>query len=643
MDVWAYFRFTTLSLLLGFAFFCLSYATWVWRKRQASQQSTGSSLRQLLSGWSRGLLLAGIALACVAWIINEVVPVRGVMRLHESYAARARPDTGVSYLAPRGPIKQGEILARFEPGYFQAELAVLQAKHDKLCAEREKTDALPLEIDEELTREHQNILSRIEQAQGALNTLIPLLKETVRIGLEKKLERLDKYVEVDRHISEHEATHKQTLADYDYRYKDFQRATKLAANDGIITTNELDLKRLEAIRFAEQITKIEKSIEQFRREAQQLKSNTIAFEKLINEQADSLSAEVEKFRHRLAAAEEDLERITASIARDRARATRQRDAERRMVTAEMQEIEASMRSLREGHVVLAPYSGEVVYRSAAPNAVEEQGVMLVMAQSKLAEVQFSLPKSQVPALWKADKLDVWIEDAVLAPRLSGQLRDVEPSPVHDQHMLASVTCKPPMDVLLMLANEQLVPIQLTWSPPLLTLPVFQLALALILLGGTGTLLTLQWNSISASQPVEEHQESHMKSGSPSTSETPDLRTWKQIGLHQGSSGAMLHILGNKFREALIHGTLDADLIASLEWGLDRHQGRAVKLIRLGFTGSLTQEESVEDLLHRALDQLEKNQQWDKALHERLLAILNTLGIMNDSGVIGRVASDSLHD
>jgi hypothetical protein len=533
MDAWAYFRFTSLSLLLGFAFFCLCSAAWAWRRRQQRNQGSagsGAGLRK----WSRRLLLAGIVLGVVTVIINEVVPIRGVMRLDESFAARARSETDVTFLAPNGPIRRGEVLVRFEPGNYQAEHDALVAQHEKLAADLEKTEAMPLELDEELVRAHQNVLARVEQAQGTLNAYVPLLTETVRIGLEKHLDRDDQCVSMNRLTIDFEATHKQSLSEYQFRFQEYDRAAKISDQQGAVTASDLDQKRHNAVHVAEQIKKLERSLEHFKHETSQLKENMRAFDELVQRQSASLSAEIERFEEKLREGEQERAVIEQALARDRLRAERQREAELRMIKSEMKEIAANIRSLEESQRVLAPFDGEVVYRSAAPNSVNEHGVLVILAERNTAEVRFSVRNNLVPALDDVGRLDVWIPDSALARCVSGEVLLIEDSPNHVDHSIVTVGCRPPMDVLPKLADEELVPIQMTWSPPLTSTPVFQAAL---LLCGLGILCGIGASSREA-PPVDADQGASTGEPNPDPN-GPSGVNIADVALHHGPAGTML--------------------------------------------------------------------------------------------------------
>ncbi len=618
MDVWGYFRFTSLSILLGFAFFCFCYATLVWRKRNASKGHT-NGVSSVLFSWARLTLMAGAALAMITFAASELVPTKGVMRLNQSFAARARADIEISQMAPLGTIQQGDLLVQFAPTNLPAEIAALKAKHTQLESELEKTKAMALEIDEELARRHQNALSVIEQSQAALNNLIPLLKETIRIGLEKRLERVDKYVTIDRYIIDFESTRKQAVAEYDLKCKDYQRVAKLAENEGFVTPSEFEQKRHAAASVGEQISKLERSLDQLKKEADQLKINNSEFNQLIEQQAEELASDVKLYQQKLTNGEHELSRLETAMQLDQQRAQKQRDAECQMLVAEMDEIQANIRSLQEANVIVAPHDGEVVYRSAAPNSIDEHGVIIVMANSASAEVQFVLPANQVDALMKSPQMDVWIEDSVLAKRLHGTAADTQPSPFREEEHIVTVTCEPPMDLMPLLANEQLIAVQLTWHPPIITVPLFQFAVGMCAVGAIVMMLTFK--SQNRPSPVESSQQQ------PATvAATPQIYQNVQFGLHHGSSGTLLQMLGNKFREALLDQQIDADLISNVEWSLERHQSKGVKLIRQGFLSHLSEHEDLAQMLSASLDALEENKLFEDETFQRLTTLLITLDL-----------------
>jgi hypothetical protein len=83
------------------------------------------------------------------------------------------------------------------------------------------------------------------------------------------------------------------------------------------------------------------------------------------------------------------------------------------------------------------------------------------------------------------------------------------------------------------------------------------------------------------------------------------------------------LLGSRLRNALDTGTLDRDLLASLEWSLDRHQSRAIALIRQGVVNAHPEDENVAEQLRMMLHRWEE----DDDLHTRLTAILTALDLL----------------
>lgn len=619
MDLWAYFRFTSLSVLMGLGMFFFSYATLAWRRRQKKNHTSGQTgVLQFFGRSSRVLLVVGIGLALVGYIIGQVVPIRGIMRLNESFASRARLDHQITYLAPRGPIEEGEVLTRFAPSNFHSELTALKAKHEQLAAELEKTRVSPLEIDEELTRGHQNVLSDVEQAQVALNNLVPLVKETVRIGLEKHLERREKLTTISRYIIDYEATRNQSQSKYEYQLKNYQRSSKLLDKEAI-ARSDFELTRHETESSAEQIRKLEKTIQHFHHEIDQLKNSNKEFDQLIAQQAAFLQEKIQQFEDKKQRAEKQLAEVESAIETDTRRARQQKAAEMRMISAEMNEIQANISSLKEANTILAPHDGVVAYRSAAPNSVEEHGVVLVMAESRSAEVQFTLPKDLLNDLSNSDSLEIWVEDSVLTTRLTGEISESKDSPFHSGQAIVSAECEPPMDLLPLLANEQLVPVQLTWHPPLLTVPVFQLSLGLIALGALGTLLSV------LGRPLGENECQQPFSESPEDSPASLLEEDRH-GVHKDAVGTSLRILGNRLRESIFVRQVDQNLVASVEDAIDRHQHHGVKMIRQGMVETLTENEDLPVKLDAALNDFEAHGPIDEELYQRLVALLRILQI-----------------
>jgi hypothetical protein len=71
-----------------------------------------------------------------------------------------------------------------------------------------------------------------------------------------------------------------------------------------------------------------------------------------------------------------------------------------------------------------------------------------------------------------------------------------------------------------------------------------------------------------------------------------------LATQYGAEGAMLHVLGGQLREAISRREVDRHLLAALEWALDRHRARAVRLISLGLGDSVSLSEPLQDLVRR---------------------------------------------
>ncbi|MEZ6040848.1 MAG: hypothetical protein R3C20_10095 [Planctomycetaceae bacterium] len=574
-----------------------------------------------MSRLSRAMFLGGILLAAVGYIIAEMVPIQGVMRLRQSFAARARLDTEIGHVAPLGIISKGEALTEFTPGNFQSEICVLQAKQDKLAAELNVMSSKPLEIDEELTRKHQNALAKIELAQATLNNLEPLLKETIRVGLEKHLEREDKVVAIDRYIIDYAATRNQSRSEFDLRLKDYERTATLLAK-GALTAKEHQFSRHQAISSSEQLQKLDKTIEQFKAEIEHLNSNGERFDKLIAQQVASLERDISAASSTMSVARSELKSVETSIQQDYFRAQRQRDAEIEMIRAEINEVVAGIRSMQEANTILAPCDGVVVYRSAAPNSVEEHGVVAVMAERDSAEVQFTIPRHFAEMLNQSGGLDVWVEHSVLTSHLKGVITGSEVSPYHSDHAIVSATCQTPMDLFPLLANEELVPVQLTWQPPLLSVPLFQFALLLLAAGSVGIVVTRK----SRLHAAASHAETTDQGPFVNSQKTHVTQQLQQLRLDHGDSGVLLQSLGNRLRESILARRVDADLLASAGWAINRYQGKGIRMIRQGFAGNLAEGEDPTGELEHALRDLGQTEGPESSLHEDLTELLRTLQV-----------------
>jgi hypothetical protein len=109
----------------------------------------------------------------------------------------------------------------------------------------------------------------------------------------------------------------------------------------------------------------------------------------------------------------------------------------------------------------------------------------------------------------------------------------------------------------------------------------------------------------------------------------------------GTDGTMLHTLGSQLREMIARRELDEPLISAAEWALERHRGRAVRLLRQGLGDGDELCERLDGFLQQLVEQhrLSGRRGVNGSLRnwKRLLYVLRAAAPPGSRGRIARMA------
>lgn len=652
MDSWAYFRFTGISVLIGFSFFCISYAGWVWRRRRSSQNAgITAGILKSLRGWSQAAVVGGCAMALAVYAVREVVPQDGSLELDEAFAVRSRRDAELDYLVPTGAIRAGEQIARFRSPALESDAAVLEAKLERLQMQKEAVELELPELNPELVRRHQQTVDRATQLTQLIFGLLPEQQTMIRSGASSLLDRTDTLVTLESDIITFEKEIRQGELKLKFLNSEYERGLKLWTA-GSMTRSQLEELQHEVEVAGTEVLRLRQGLEQLRRGENQLHSAASQFDELVSRQSTSLDEEIRGFHAELQIVRQSLGQLEEQLAADEQRARRLHTAEQMQIAQQILETQAELAGVQQKAIVLAPFDGHVIFRSNASNTVEEHGVMLVVARNDAAKVQFIAPADGVDSMRQHGHVDVWIPDSTYARQLAGTFAAATPSPWENGQSLIAVHCQPPPDVIFKLVNHQSLPVRISWKPPLLSIPTFQLGAGLCAAGLCSWVLFSLCGWIFRPRAVVEkmsemteteagtaaasaEEERRMALPAASVVPAPAFATRaaaSRTGLHHGATGTMLVLLGARLREAVLNGEVDADLVGSVEWALDRHQARAVALIRDGLLG-------ISDGMDLEISQLSaalhayrsSSDDWD-ALTDRVRRVLNVLSQARDTSL-----------
>ena len=661
MDSWAYFRFTGISVLIGLSFFCISYAGWVWRRRRAAPAREASAgVLKSLRGWSLVAIVGGVVMMLAVFAVREVVPQNGRLELDEAFAVRSRRDAELDYLVPPGAIRAGEEIARFRSPALEADAAVLEARLARLQTQKDAIELELPEINPELVRRHQLALDRSTQLTQLIFGLLPEQQTMIRSGMESRLERTDTSVALESDIITFEKEIRQGELKLKFLNSEYERGLKLWTS-GSMARSQLEEMQRDVEVAATEVHRLRQGLEQLRREQQQLQSAATRFDELVGQQASSIGNELQGFKTELQVVRASLGQLEEQLAADKQRARQLHAAEQMQIALQIRESQAELAGVRRKAVVTAPFDGQVVYRNNASNTVEEHGVMLVVARNAGAKVEFIAPHAGVDTIRRNSQVDVWVPESSYARRLTATFAEATPSPWESGQSLITVYCRPPPDVIFKLANSQSVPVRISWKPPLFTIPTFQLGGGLLAGGLCSWLLVTVCGWIirpfvrSSSVPGAADSEAisdRAAAQATDSLETPAAEAVQlpvrpatpvvpapvfatraaasRTGLHHGATGTMLVMLGARLREAILNGDVDHDLVSSVEWALDRHQSRAISLIRDGLLGRSDGMELEISELTAALHSYRSSSEDWSALADRVRRVLSVLSHVRET-------------
>jgi hypothetical protein len=228
-----------------------------------------------------------------------------------------------------------------------------------------------------------------------------------------------------------------------------------------------------------------------------------------------------------------------------------------------------------------------MYRERSPNTAEPHDALLVMGGDDGLVLRTRMPVAQAKSLASAGEIEAELASAALVPFFSAKyLRHValERRP---GYAVVELACRLPEDAVRDVVHGRKVTARLLWRPPLWTIAPFDLGVALVVVGLVGWLATghrskrrVGASKSSAATSCARSRSSIASHGSvvqqPCVSTVAGFSVPRELEL--GELAASLRMLGDRFRTSLIHGQIDDQLIAAVEWALDRHHTRAIEIL-----------------------------------------------------------------
>ncbi|MDD4270626.1 MAG: hypothetical protein PHN77_20565 [Thermoguttaceae bacterium] len=603
-------RFVLVSGLIGVAAFCASYAADVWRRRNAALAGGRVSPLKACRRWSALLLVAGGLAIGLAVAVRELDRPSGVLSSDGLFAVRApEGEFRLAYLLSGETAEEGDVVARLDSAAGEAKARELNLRCRRLEKER---DALVLDtpqLDPELVRSHQNAISARQQQRSSVNQLLPDHETAVRQATLERLARLEKSAELDIDIAWYLGELNRRVRRREYVRRELDRLRPLV-DQNAVTETEFDRLRQEADDLDAEIDNLRRRAEGLQTEKAQIARSLQQLVALAEQQQATLHGELECARRDQAQAEAETRRLAAHLARDRARATELRNCQLAQLDLKIEETRAELSGVEQSLVVRAPFSGTVVYRDPSPRSAEQQQPVLVLGRETGFRIRARIPLAQMAALKEAGQIRLEQVEPAVEPYFVGRFLRARAMPHKPGYAVAELVCTPTREIAKELLEGEQVVATLLWRPPLVTLLPFRIGGAAALLGLAGwvaaALLELLKKPRAARRtPNGQRAAPHLFRSQPAPARDqaaprradPPLPSVAQ--LESGAISAMLEMLGGRLREAVIGDQLDDDLLAAVEWALDRHQVRAVRQIRAGLGCDSELERCVAELDEKA--------------------------------------------
>jgi hypothetical protein len=239
-----------------------------------------------------------------------------------------------------------------------------------------------------------------------------------------------------------------------------------------------------------------------------------------------------------------------------------------------------------------------------------------------------LPHAQLAALQNAGDVPLRVVDPVVEPYFYGRYLRSSGLAHKPHYVVAELSCQPPREVIRELVDGEKIVSQLLWRPPLSTLLPFRAGLVGLLLGGVAWGLTARSGRSSQRSTARNLRPSSVQADVSAEGAGPGWLSSKirVAQLESGELAAMLELLGAQMRAALLRGEVNADLVAALEWALDRHQLRAIAGLRAGLSLDEEFERRIEQLSEERVRRRAGNGHSSDAADrlERMLRVLKTI-------------------
>ncbi len=582
-----------MGVLAGAAVFSISCAVLVWRRRNAAPAG-GRRWRPALA---KALLGGAAVLLAATWIQIELRDRQGVLSAEGVFTLRSPEDLQAAWLTQEARVGEGDLLARFTSPPNQAKADMLVLRQASLEAQQEILEREPVRLDGELVRRHQEISADLRQLQSTRDTLLPARDAVLREQMTQQLVYRQRLRELELEAARLQAEHRQAQARADYSRTHAKRLKSIAVH-GATCCDEEDKAALELQVAQAQVEKLTAQIREVDKQKQHVQGDLEKLEAMTQTQSRDLCRQVEQVDKSVEQSQQDRERLVARLAEDKTRAELLRQRQLEQTRLEIRQCRAERDGLERTLAVRSPVEGRVLFRCASPQMALDRAPLLCVGPADAFRARLRLTAGELGSLEQAGSVVLLLKQPGVYRRFTGRLYSHRTLDQDTGYVLAELLCQPPEECVQALAEGERVEVELDWKPPLTNLPVVWAAAALALVG-TFLAAGAAWKRNHGPAP-DAAATGQDEQGKAAPSDGPvdlDQALGRYVSVAYGEEGRRLHLLGHRFARALGDGRVDDDLLAALEWALDRHQGRAVAILRQ----CLSEQELTASMIQEYLD------------------------------------------
>jgi hypothetical protein len=584
-----------LSGLVGFGVFCASYGYHVWRCRDAGLKRVDARF-PMVRRVAIAAIVIGSVLMGIAALIRDVVRPEGTLVSERTLTVRAPKAARVEYLTERDEIRPGDTVARFRIPEIIGEREQAQYQQQEYEAERAKTSLEPLDLDSDLVRRHQNAIQKQSQLRASRDQVLPARELAARQHIQDRIERLDRLAQIQVDLGVVQGSLEEARRKHAYSTRELARIRQ-AGRSKAVTESEEDEHRKNVSVLDAEIAKWKRQIEYLQAQQAQLKSSLSALDDFGRRQLALYDRELEQ----LEVATDELSRgepeWSEQLALDRQRAERSRQRDLARLEMKVKQSQAKSAAAEARQAVCATIAGKIYFRESAPESAQEDEPLLVVGGPNAFRIRLRLDRRQAAALEHAGTLLVDRVSDPSEPKFAARFYRSSHLALEPGYAIVELACEPPPRTVQHVARGLDVQARLLWRAPLWTIPPFLWGSSVACAGGLA-LLVIAFAKHRSRETVHRAGRRAVArvATTPSTEDDAGEPVVDRNGHHgnghadnghshvleYGSVGPILDSLAVRLRQMIARRELDPAVLGAVEWSLDRHHARCVKVLAEAF-------------------------------------------------------------